>query len=123
MKLGQMQALIGVDVTDAGDRRLIEDGWLDRTAFVAGQLLAKAVEGEVGRKRLRPEAGHQGILLDLVGRNEFNPTKLSKVIEEEPITRLEAKDDLSRAIWQAALHALGRMTAGKTLAVSFNQDI
>ena len=56
MEPGRPQRLVGVDVADAGDERLVEQQWLE-PALAAAQPAAEVAQRERRVERLRPERG------------------------------------------------------------------
>lgn len=107
----QVQALVGVDVADPGNRCLIEQRGLDRRRSVVGQALPERGKGEHSPERFGAHAGQERIDLEVRARDDAKVREFAMVVEEQGPARAERHHGAGPRIRHRAGWVGGRMAA------------
>ena len=90
MQAGAKQRLVGVDVADSGDPRLVEQERLQRRPSAGGEL-EQRLRGELAGERLDPEPGGEVAVELVVGQDDgvseaprIGEPELAAVVEHDP---------------------------------------
>jgi hypothetical protein len=116
MDLGSPQTFIGVDIAYADNDSLVEQGSFDAGIFAALNTLYKLCGRKVSRSRLRSDFFEEIQVIDLNGRYEPHPTKLTLIVEEQ-FGVFKLNNNAGRAVRQATDKRIIRVAGTKALKV------